>query len=90
MNLIKLLSDLKSSIEQGKLFEADQLERAIKNVLVNTSNPSIKLVLTVLNENYTSAQAKAIEITTLISYLEQLWNPRAPIPAEYKSKVPGF
>jgi hypothetical protein len=80
MNLIQHLNHLATNYSEGRLMEAEQLERSIKLALVNTRNPSIKMVLDTLTKEYDSAQEKADELKCLVNYLEGIWNPRNPIP----------
>jgi hypothetical protein len=76
MNVIKHLDDIITHLKQGKLLEAESLERYLIAALRNTTNPSCKLVLSVLQKDYLSAQEKSAEYTVLLRELNGMWGPR--------------
>lgn len=76
MNLIKHLDDVIDLLKNGKLFEAEQLEKAIISYCKNTSSPTVRVVLSIMQEDYDSSNEKIAKYEVLSRHLCLLWETR--------------
>lgn len=76
MNVTKHLDDIITHLNNGKLLEAESLERFLVAALRDTENPICKLVIAALKADYNDAQEKSVSYTILLRYLNTVWGDR--------------